>query len=183
MHAPAYAPHDRFELSVPVAIRPCRREDLAALEWSGAFAHHREIIRDAFARHERDENVMLVADVGGFPAGQAWVDLARSRGQRVGVIWAVRVLPCLQGLGLGTRLVAAAEEVIARRGYGASELRVESWNVGARRLYERLGYAVVGRVSETYGYTPPDADRVELAIEEWLLRKPVGACAAGPVPP
>jgi ribosomal protein S18 acetylase RimI-like enzyme len=170
----------RFEARGPVAIRPCAAEDLPALEWRGAFTHHRELIAEAFARQRRGEVVMLVADVVGWPVGQAWVDLTRLAAEGAGMIWAVRVADALRGSGIGTRLLAAAERVIAARGLAAAEVRVELRNADARRLYERLGYRLAGRVQETYGYTPPGGAREELALDEWVLRKPLrGAAGRG----
>ena len=52
------------------------------------------------------------------------------------------VAPEWQGHGLGTALLATA--MLALRGRGASEvqLKVVTANAGARRLYERMGFAV-----------------------------------------
>ena len=70
---------------------------------------------EAFARHVRDENIMLVADMHGFPVGQAWIDLTKRQSERVGYIWAVRVFPFLRGLGVGTRLMESAEQELRSR--------------------------------------------------------------------
>src|SRR5437763_1664137 len=60
-----------------VVVRTCRAEDLSDLEWFGLYRHHREIFADAFARHLRGQNIMLVADMHDFPVGQAWIDLTK----------------------------------------------------------------------------------------------------------
>jgi ribosomal protein S18 acetylase RimI-like enzyme len=133
-----------FPLSLEVHVRLARESDLQNMEWLGMFSHDRHIIEDSYQRQLRGENLMLLADINGFPAAQAWVDLERKRHQDIGIIWAVRVLPFLQGLGLGTRLINIAESLLANRGIGISELSVEQTNVGAHRLYERLGYTPAG---------------------------------------
>lgn len=161
----------RFTVPLAVRVRRCRADDLPQLEWFGLFTHHREIIHDAFARQRAGDNVMLVGDANGFPVAQAWIDLARLRAERVGLLWAVRVFPALQGLGLGTRLIAAAELVLRRLGYAAAEMGVEKDNPGARRLYERLGYAVVREGREEYGYTTPAGVAERVPLDEWFLRK------------
>src|SRR3954452_1668751 len=112
-------------LTLPVAIRACVREDLPKLEWFGLFTRHREIFRAPYASQERGENLMLVAEVNAFPAGQVWVDLVRKRAESAGVLWAVRVFPFLQGLGIGARLIAAAEQALRARGFAYAELGVE----------------------------------------------------------
>ncbi len=52
----------------------------------------------------------------------------------------VAVLPRYRGLGLGTRLLALAEETAAHLGKRGLSLIVADNNVSARRLYERQGY-------------------------------------------
>jgi ribosomal protein S18 acetylase RimI-like enzyme len=170
----------RFRATVGVIVRLCTREDLRALEWHGAFTHHRELIAAAFERQAQGAVLMLVADVGGWPVGQVWIDLTRRAAQGAGRIWALRIVPSLQGAGLGTHLLDAAEELLRRRGFAAAEIGVEPANAGARRLYERLGYRLAGRARETYAYTPPrrphgEAQREEVQIDEWIMRKPLQA--------
>jgi ribosomal protein S18 acetylase RimI-like enzyme len=154
-----------------VHVRLCREDDLPRLEWLGLFTPHRAIIREAFARQRAGDNVMLVGEAGGFPVAQAWIDLARLRAERAGLLWAVRVFPGLRGAGIGSRLIAAAEEVLRRLRFAEAEIGVEKDNPAARRLYERLGYAVVRDGREEYDYTPPGGAPVRVALDEWFLRK------------
>lgn len=165
------APLDRFVLPLEVVIRTAARADLDALEWFGQFTHHREIIDEAFARQERGENLMLVADLNGFPAAQTWVDLAARGDESVGVLWAVRVFPILRGLGLGARMIAAAEGALADRGFRFAEIGVEKDNPRARRLYERLGYRFHRELQEWYEHAGPDGVRVRVPVDQWMLRK------------
>ena len=162
---------EQLVIPLVVRIRECAEADLPHLEWFGSFAHHREIFAEAYARQGRGENLMLVADARGFPVGQAWVDLQKRKAESVGVLWAVRVLPLLQGLGIGSILIRAAARRLRERGYRAAELGVEKDNAGARRLYERLGYQLVGELREGYGYTAPDGVAVRHVVDQWILRK------------
>ena len=166
---------DRFGVALEVVIRRCDERDLPGLEWWGMFTPHREIFTDAYARHRRGENVMLVADVNGHPAGQAWIDLVKHAADGVGVLWAVRVFPLLQGLGIGTRLMEAAEDELRRRGYAWAEIEVERENAGARRLYERQGYAVVHEVVNEWGYTTPEGVPMRHVEHLSVMRKPLHA--------
>ena len=166
---------EAFTLTVPLTIRPCAAEDLPALEWFGLFRCHREIFAEAWARCCAGQNPMLVADLNGFPAGQAWVDLTKRAPDPVGLIWALRVLPCLQGLGIGARLLAAAEAEIGRRGLGIAEIGVEKDNPGARRLYERLGYRLAGEIREESRYRTPEGEARREVYEQWVLQKRLGA--------
>jgi len=58
--------------------------------------------------------------------------------------------PAVRSCGLGTRLVAALEGRIRARGLRAATLAVETGNPRARKLYERLGYVVVGQSHQSW---------------------------------
>jgi ribosomal protein S18 acetylase RimI-like enzyme len=154
-----------------VVVRLCRAEDLPRLEWFGLYSHHREILVDAFARQTRGENMMLVADLNEFPVGQAWVDLVKRRADGIGYVWAVRVFPLLQRLGLGTLLMQAVEDLLCDRRLFIAEVGVEKDNPEARKLYQRLGYTPSGELQEEYSYTTPDGVYARHIVDQWILRK------------
>lgn len=85
------------------------------------------------------------------------------RGAFVGYIQSVCVAPEFRDRGLGTRLVRFAEERIFRETPNVF-LCVSSFNAGARRLYERLGYECAGEL----------ADFVVAGHSETLMRKTLG---------
>jgi ribosomal protein S18 acetylase RimI-like enzyme len=162
---------DEFELPLRIAIRPCREDDLPKLEWFGLHHRSRELIKAAWERTRTGGVVMLVADLGGFPVGQVWIDFEKKAAGSVGVLWALRVIPCLQNLGIGTRLVRAAESVVRARGFATAELGVDKSNPAARRLYERLGYAVVGEEQDSWEYLTPDGGHAVEHGDEWILHR------------
>jgi ribosomal protein S18 acetylase RimI-like enzyme len=84
-------------------------------------------------------------------------------GAFVGYIQSVCVAPEWRGQGIGTELMAFAERRIFSETPNAF-ICVSSFNGGARRLYERLGYHVIG-VLEDY---------VIAGHSEILLRKTIG---------
>jgi len=87
-------------------------------------------------------------------------------GAFVGYIQTLGVLPPWQNRGIGSRLVRFAEERIFSESPNAF-ICVSSFNQRARRLYERLGYEVVGELK----------DYIVVGHSEILLRKSVGALA------
>lgn len=89
----------------------------------------------------------LVAWDGGRPAGTVvvrWTGLPVEGHGAVPEIGSLAVVPDRRGEGIGSRLVAAAERRVRERGGGAAAIVVAADNLGARRLYERLGYRDTG---------------------------------------
>jgi ribosomal-protein-alanine N-acetyltransferase len=85
------------------------------------------------------------------------------RGALVGYIQTVALHEAWRGRGLGSRLIAFAEERILRDAPNVF-MCVSSFNMRARALYERLGYEVVGELR----------DYIVRGHSEWLLRKTTG---------
>ena len=99
------------------------------------------------------------------------------RGALTGYLQSVCVAPAARGRGVGTALVRFAEARIFRESPSVL-LCVSSFNPGARRLYERLGYRFVGELP----------DYIVRGHSELLYRKTVGpiaefrAAAGAPAP-
>lgn len=159
-------------LKDPVIIRACTESDLCKLEWGGLFTSHREILRSAFRRQrERGDVAMLVADRDGLPVGQVWIDFARFAPDGAAYVWAVRVHPDLQGSGIGTLMMLAAEDVSRRRPMARAHLMVERHNERALRFYERLGYTPIGDLVERFEYTTPEGQAVAVDLDEIVMGK------------
>jgi ribosomal protein S18 acetylase RimI-like enzyme len=165
----------RFVLHLEVTIRTGREADLPRLEWYGLYTPHREIIRSAWERQQRGENLMLVAAAGNCPIGQAWIDLAKKRAERTGVIWALRVFPLFKRRGIGRRLMRAAEEALRRRDFRHAEVGVEK-SSSAGRFYERLGYHRAGTLYEEYSYTTPQGVPMTVPVDQVVYRKDLEDC-------
>jgi [ribosomal protein S18]-alanine N-acetyltransferase len=88
-------------------------------------------------------------------------------GAFVGYIQTICIDPRCQGRGLGSRLLEFAEQRI-RRVSPNIFMCVSSFNTGARRLYQRHGYEVIGEL----------ADYIVKGHSEVLLRKTFGPIAS-----
>lgn len=91
------------------------------------------------------------------------VIVVNMHGAFVGYIRAICVAAEARSRGVGSRLIAFAEERIFRDAPNAF-LCVSSFNSRARALYDRLGYALVGELR----------DYVVLGQSELLMRKTIG---------
>jgi ribosomal protein S18 acetylase RimI-like enzyme len=97
------------------------------------------------------------------PDGIAAFVLIEMRGPLAGYIQSICVGPDQRGQGVGAALIAWAEQRIFRDSPNVF-ICVSSFNTGARRLYQRLGYEVVG----------PLTSFVVAEHDELLLRKSRG---------
>jgi [ribosomal protein S18]-alanine N-acetyltransferase len=75
----------------------------------------------------------------------------------------VVVLPSARRMGVGMRLCREVSEWCRRRGASSMELEVRVRSVGARRLYERLGFVEEG-VRRGY-YKEPVDDAVLMRLD------------------
>ncbi|MGF6354740.1 ribosomal protein S18 acetylase RimI-like enzyme [Paenibacillus sp. 4624] len=63
-------------------------------------------------------------------------------------IGTIAALPESRGLGIGTELIRHAEKQGVLQGFAKSSLTVKQENAGAIKLYERLGYNIVGVINK-----------------------------------
>jgi ribosomal protein S18 acetylase RimI-like enzyme len=129
-----------------LVVDELKAADLSSIAWSGSSAHI-ESVEAQLSRPASEVQYLCVRAPSGDPVAKAGIDYATHPGS--GTIWQVAVHPSLQGLGLGARLIDAAEERIRARGLAIARIGVEDENDGARRLYERLGYSPCGRWSSS----------------------------------
>lgn len=124
-----------------VTVREMRGEDIENLAealgwpWQGIDRRWQELVAGY--------REMFVAVVDGRPAGSVSVN---EREERPGMLhlFALDVAEPLRSRGIGRGLVAYVEAEARRRGHEGVYLEVGVTNDGARRLYERLGYAQDG---------------------------------------
>lgn len=143
------AVHEIRTLPVPLTLRGARYDDLAKLEWFGAYAHFRDLYRRTWRDHEAGTRLMLVADLNDFPVAQVWLDVVPSE---YAYLYAFRVWEPLRGCGIGTLLMNAAHRVARQHGYRQIQLAVEKANQAAQRLYERQGYQVFSERVDGWSY-------------------------------
>jgi [ribosomal protein S18]-alanine N-acetyltransferase len=152
--------------AVPIEIRPlasdeeaqaCARLMAGSEPWvtlGRDYGSSLAILRDSskeryVAREWKDLVGFLILNMGGALAGY---------------IQTVCVAQEKRGQGIGARLMAFAEDRIFRDSPNVF-LCVSSFNTGARRLYDRLGYRVVGEL----------ADYLVVGHSETLMRKTIGS--------
>lgn len=119
--------------------------------------------------------MLLVAWAGDVPVGSGQLDLDAAPIE----LKNLNVRPDRRGQGIGTALVAAAEEWTRARGHTRLSMGVAVDNPGARRLYERLGYVATGEMSTvTYDYVDAEGlSRTATETDERLVKVLTGTVA------
>jgi ribosomal protein S18 acetylase RimI-like enzyme len=128
--------------------------DLADIAWTGTAAHVRAVA-DALEQVRRGQmEYLAIRSLNGAAVAKAGINYGEGPG--VGTIVQMATHGDLQGLGLGSRLIAAAEKRIRHRGLKVARIAVEDDNRRARTLYERHGYVAVSRREVSWKAEAPD---------------------------
>ncbi len=164
-----------------IDVRPCSAQDMEVLRSTDTAPQDMRHHEGRWARQLRQEAVYLLAWRDARVAGRVTL-LFRSKYPEVrSVLREVAEMNALearpQGQGIGTALIRATEVEARRRAAPIIGLAVEVQNRDARRLYERLGYALWGHGLVIDRWTERDDDgRVvrEYADQCFYLSKPLG---------
>ena len=160
-----------------IHIRSLLPSDQLKLEWHGG-VDLRGFYEEQWRTHEAEEIHVIVAasdsELGeDFPVGQAAIHWnGKPTHPQIPDIQSVRVHPDLRGQGLGSRLLAECEKLVAARSHPQVSLSVALDNHAARRLYERLGYNVVGeKYSDVWFYADAAGQAVRVEETVWDMVK------------
>lgn len=162
-----------------VVVRPAMKRDLELLHrWNSAVDR---VVEPTLRRQEAGEAVVLLALVEPWPVGHLLVDFKARQDTGAAHLWHMGVIDSLRNRGIGSRLMAAAEQAAAARNLRTSELEVEKDNPDAERLYRRLGYEIVGEQDEVW----PEPDELgrprDVSHPCWRLRKELSSGPGAPV--
>ena len=131
-------------------IRPVRESDLRDLEWDGVYQKYRRMYAGLYRDSQQGKILMWLVEI---PLqeiiGQVFVMLNSGErdpadGCTRAYIFAFRVKPHWRNRGVGSLLMAYVERDLLEKGFSHVTLNVAKENPAARRLYERLGYKVIG---------------------------------------
>jgi ribosomal protein S18 acetylase RimI-like enzyme len=169
--------HERtVSIQVNVVLRLAKRSDLSKLEWYGQYTHFRSIYRRTFQEMQHGNRLMLVADCQDYPIGQLFVQLRSSEKQvaddgRRAYLYSLRVMEMFRGLGIGSRLIREAEDIVTTMGYSWVTIAAAKSNAKARQLYERMGYRIFADDPGEWSYT--DHQNIVRYVTDpcWLLEK------------
>jgi ribosomal protein S18 acetylase RimI-like enzyme len=134
----------------PAIIRRATRADVAAMARLEEVSFPGDRLSRRSLRHlvTAGHAICLVAEVDGAVAGDAIVLLRR--GSRRGRLYSLAVDPGRRGAGLGSALLAAAEDGTLQADRDTLYLEVRDDNAAARRRYDAAGYRETARLETFY---------------------------------
>lgn len=139
------------------------------LGWTGGPLHLNSV-RKALQRIKSGEvEMMVIRAPNGIPVAKGGIDYKVNPGS--GTIWQLVSHPELKGLGTGTMLIKAMENRMLKRKIPTAMMGVELWNKKAKKLYERLGYKVVGTKQETWKELDKDGKEYDYVADEYQMSK------------
>ena len=133
-----------WDIETRLKIRVVCEQDLRPLEWHGG-RDLRSFYEEVWEKYGAQELLYLVADCNGFPVGQVLIVWSgKPSHPHFPDVQSLRVHPAFRGMGIGSRLIEAAESCARENGCEQLGLSVSIENPKARRLYERCGYIARG---------------------------------------
>ncbi len=133
-----------------LVIRQVEKADLPALEWDGEYLKYRLMYANLYRNTLVGKTLMWIIQIPqGKTIGQAFVMLRSSEphaadGIHRAYVFAFRIKPEWRNKGIGTNLMDHIENDLQQRGFQYVTLNVAKENPGALRLYQRLGYKIIG---------------------------------------
>lgn len=158
-------------------IREVTKDDLPALEWDGEFTKYRRLYAGIYRDSFFDRNMMWVITLPNSDIiGQAFVmfksvDWDAADGETRAYIFAFRIKPLWRNRGVGSHLMAFIENDLRKRGYKYATLNVAKDNLDALRLYEHLGYKIIGSRSGIWSYRDHEGNLQNVNEPSWRMMK------------
>lgn len=158
-------------------IRQVHKEDLPGLEWNGEYIHYRRLFAQAYQEAENGHAVLWVCVLLTCGIiGQAFVQLLSqdhnlADGSKRAYVHGVRIMPQYRNYGFGTLLMNTLEQDLLGRGFGEIVLNVSRNNIGAIRLYKRLGFRIIGADAGEWSYIDHLGVRRFVKEPAWRMKK------------
>jgi ribosomal protein S18 acetylase RimI-like enzyme len=162
-----------------MTIRQVQETDLPRLEWEGQYTHFRKVYRHAFEESQRGDRVLLVAEADDQLIGQIFIHLnALHLGTGLSIptayLHSFRVRSGYRNYGVGSKLLAQAEETMVDLGIELAVIAVSKQNARALHFYQKWGYAIFREDSGRWSYLDHRGRLHEVHDPSFMLKKEIG---------
>ncbi|MEK6221518.1 MAG: GNAT family N-acetyltransferase [Chloroflexota bacterium] len=141
-----------------VHIRTLVKADLPLLEWEGEYARFRNMYKEIYRRANQGKSVLWVADLEAVGIiGQVFIQLKTyeaelADGENRAYLHSFRIREQYRRAGLGSQMARVLEADLLARGFSQISLNVAKNNPSAVRLYQSLGYEIIGSDPGEWSY-------------------------------
>lgn len=162
-----------------LTVRKISRSDLSALEWEGQYQRYRRVFASLYSSVLNGKTLMWIVETREQKIiGQAFVMLHSSDrdaadGSIRAYIFSFRIRPEWQNKGVGTGLMEFVEADLYQRGFSFTTLNVAKDNPAALRLYQRLGYKIIGSRSGIWSYIDHNGVQQHVNEPAWRMMKKI----------
>src|SRR5579872_895961 len=139
-----------FYNNIVVIIRTVQLPDLNQLILEKSLEEYKSNIEKSLKESLRGDCFYIVAEINGKIVGQIKASLPKK--DFTSYMSALRIPKEFRNQGIGTELIQYMENLLRKKGYKNVRISVALDNPNAQRLYERLGYKVVGKRVDTWDY-------------------------------
>lgn len=146
-----------LSLKAKLKLKIATPSDIKKLEWNGQYTHFRNLFRRAYLEQQKGRRLMLVMEFNNYPIARLFIQfsgLTNSTTDRKsrGYIYSFTVMEPFRNLGIGSRMLTAAEDILRKRNFQVATISVAKENMGALKLYKRSGYRVYGEDDGQWQY-------------------------------
>jgi ribosomal protein S18 acetylase RimI-like enzyme len=169
-------PHPNFDPH-NLIIRKVTKADLPALEWDGEYTKYRRMFANLYHESQNGRTILwIVTQPAGEILGQVFVMLKSSErqaadGHHRAYIFAFRVKSAWRNLGIGKTLMEFVESNLRNQGFKFVTLNVAKENQGALRLYQQLGYKIIGSRTGDWTYRDHEGHLQHVHEPAWRMIK------------
>lgn len=152
-----------------IEVRKCEEGDFVVLRRT---IPRPEFHDDRFESQQKGNSVYLIAWDGQVPVGHLNLKLKGSDEEyvksKLGIFPELNAIgtypPEMRSKGIGRKLIARAEEICRKKGFEKVGLAVDTSNVRARELYEKLGYedSGIGEFDSFWYETQDDGSKLKI---------------------
>lgn len=160
-----------------VIIRHLIFDDLLQLEWGEEYKHFRQVYLKAYKNRNEGKSLIWVADLPQIGIiGQVFIQLNSARkdladGFFCAYLYSFRIKPEYRNAGLGTRIMTIVENDLKKRNFRELTLNVAKTNIDGVRLYQKLGYEIVGSETGEWTYRDHNDDLQNIVEPAWKMVK------------
>jgi len=151
-------------------IRSATLADLDKITWSSNDLKGEYYIKK-WAQKEQGKLDMYVAIIDDFPIGYIWLDWTKLAQKNSGEISSFAILEPFRSKGIGRSMMAEMENILLQKGLKVSQTGFNKENLRAGKLYQKLGYKIIGDTQSSGVYTLSSGEKVNYFEDCWVMTK------------